>query len=347
MTLFDRITTVASRFAGWLGPARSRVFFLWLALTGLASLILNALDAKANPWRVGVQNGLTAAFLIGAALIIASRLPRHQRLRAAVIIVPSIAAFILAIAFPQFWLLFVPFGAGWVIVAYVASQARVRREYQTAIKHMRKGEYDDAISVMSELIEAEPKVADHYRFRAELFRLNGKLKRAQKDYQKVIELTPDSGVGYNGLAEVYLQDGDDTQALTYARKAYAIEHNYWVAPYNLGMIEERTGQAELAVGHLKEALQIGVPDSRHRLLIHLWLMRAFVRLGQSEPAEAELAALRRENAGLREWMTIFESEEAAVLKDLMEEDIALAQGLIAGSITPSEALAADAHPSGA
>jgi tetratricopeptide (TPR) repeat protein len=250
---------------------------------------------------------------------------------------------VLAAILPQFWLLFIPFGVGWVIIAFLASQSRVRREYQAAIKHLRKGEYDDAIRVMTDLISEEPQVADHYRFRAELFRLHGKLKRAQKDYQKVIELMPDSGVGYNGLAEVFLQDGDNAQALGFAQKAYAMERSYWVAPYNLGMIEERLGQLGTAVEHLREALKVGIPDSRHRLLVHLWLIRAQVGQNKLSEAEAELTALRNERPGLREWKTVFESEEAAVLKDVLEADIQQAEGLIEGKLSLSEV--GDAHAS--
>ena len=37
------------------GTARLRAFFLLIALTGLASLALNALDATENPWTTPLQ----------------------------------------------------------------------------------------------------------------------------------------------------------------------------------------------------------------------------------------------------------------------------------------------------
>lgn len=60
---------------------------------------------------------------------------------------------------------------------------------------------------MDELISDEPTVAQHYKFRAEVLRLWGKLDRAIRDYQKMTELAPDLPVGFNGLAEVHLQRG--------------------------------------------------------------------------------------------------------------------------------------------
>src|SRR5258708_36877957 len=102
---------------------------------------------------------------------------------------------------------------------------------------------------MWDLTKKGPETADHRRFRAELFRLSGKLKRARSDYEKVIELTPDSGVGYNGLAEVYLQDSEFETALGYASQALDHEPDHWVAPYNLGMIEDRLNMAGMGRSH--------------------------------------------------------------------------------------------------
>jgi len=322
------------QFTDWIGPGRARLLFILLALTGLASLILNAVNRADAPWATLVQSALVVLFLIGAALIIGSRLPHELRRRAAIIIAPAILSLGLAAFFPRFGLLFVPMAVGWVIISFIASGARVRREYQAAIKHMRKAEYDDAIKVMSALIEEEPNDADHYHFRASLYRLKGSLKRARADYQKIIQLLPESGIGYNGLAEVYLQDGEYADALPYAQKAYQMERTGWVAPYNLGMVEERLGQPAPSTEHLRAALKAGIPDSRHRLLTHLWLLRNAVRTG--DDAERELAALRGESAGMREWKTIFESDQAAVLKAVLKADVLLSERLIEGEIAPRD-----------
>lgn len=328
----NAITRLTTQFLSWIGPVRARLLFFLLAVTGLVSLILNSVNVRQNAWVPAVQSGSLIVFLIGAALVIGTRLPNDQRLRAAVIVVPSIIAFSLATLLPNLWLLFVPFGVGWVIIAYLASQARVRREYQAAIKHLRKSEYDEAIKVMSALIEEEPNDPDHYHFRASLFRMNNKLKRARADYQKIIDLLPDSGVGYNGLAEVFLQDGEYDEALPFARKAYQMEPENWVAPYNLGMIEDRIGQTADAITHLQDALRVKIPESRHRLLTHFWLARAYSRQNQKSEAESELDALRREKSGLSEWKTVFESEQAIVLMTFLGLDVALAEGLITGEI---------------
>ena len=117
-------------------------------------------------------------------------------------------------------------------------------EYQQAVKHLRKSEYAEAVKSMDSLIKQEPRDPNHYRFRAELLRLWGKLDRAKKDYQRMTELDPKSAVGYNGLAEVYLQAGDYDDALEAGQRAAELAPDEWVALYNLGMIEDRLGRSQ-------------------------------------------------------------------------------------------------------
>jgi tetratricopeptide (TPR) repeat protein len=305
------------------------MFFLLLAFTGLASLILNAVG-QGNSWVRLIQSVLLIVFLVGAAFIVISRFPPDERKQLRLALTPSLLAVALGLLFPQYLLFFALAGIGWLFIALMIVRGRVRQEYQTAIKHMRNNEFDDAIKVISDLIKRESENADHRRFRAELFRLSGKVKRARADYEKVIELSPDSGVGYNGLAEVYLQDGEFEPALGYAQKALEREPDHWVAPYNLGMIEDRLNMSKEAVEHLQQALKVGVPDSRHRLLTHLWMARAYQREGKDADVTSEIDQMKKEKSGLEEWQTIFENEAAAVLRTVLESDVQLAKRLVNG-----------------
>jgi Tfp pilus assembly protein PilF len=336
------VTKAIRRITNWLGPARARIIFVLLAVTGLGSLMLNAVGTNL-PWVAPVQSGLLVAFLFGTAVTVLTRYSADERRQVGLAVIPALVAVSLGLMFPSLLLFFAPVGIGWLLIALISMRGRVRREYQAAIKHMRNGQYNEAIKVMSDLIKEEPENPEHRRFRAELYRLSGKIRKARADYEKVIELTPDSGVGYNGLAEVYLQDGEFQSALGYAKQALALEPDQWVAPYNLGMIEDRLDLWPDAIEHLQRALQVGVPDSRHRLLIHLWLARSYYRLGQTAEAEAEIRKLKREQGGLQEWKTIFESEEAAVLRDVLLDDVLLAEKLAEGE-TSLDALAKVAEP---
>ena len=193
---------------------------------------------------------------------------------------------------------------------------------------MRRGDYDSAIKAITTQIKSQPDKGEHYRFRAELYRLAGKLPAARRDYQKMIALDAAVAVAYNGLAEVELQARNYTAARQAGQKALQLAPDEWVAAYNLGMIEDRLRESEAAARHLRSALAMKMPDSRHRLLAHLYLCRACARLGDTAGAAESLRAMKRERAGLDEWRMIIKQDEAAALRQALSDDIAMARSLI-------------------
>ena len=317
------------RFKIFLGPRRFRAFGSLLAVTGMSSLLLSILVDAA--WAMSVQTMLLVIFVVGAANLILGRLPREERWRWLAIIVPAFLAIVIAsILLPHLTGLFLGAGIGWIVAGiFVFNNMGSPQPYRRAIKAMRKGDHATAIAEMTAQINLEPDRADHYRFRAELHRLAGNLHMARRDYQTMIDLDPGSAIAYNGLAEVELQARSYLAALAAAERAHELAPDEWVAAYNLGMIEDRLSDSHAAVPHLNAALQAKIPDSRHRLLVRLYLFRAFSRLGNDAEAEAQLRELRREKAGLEEWQTIMGADEAAALRDVLHDDIELARHLLA------------------
>jgi tetratricopeptide (TPR) repeat protein len=322
-----------TRFRLFLGPARLRALFILIATTGLASLILNAVP-KETPWVIPVQTALFLIALVGSAIIILGRMDANERGRWLAILLPAFGAVVLALTvLPQFALALFGAAAGWIVAGLFLFRTRTPSGYRQAIRHLRKGHLDEAISSMDQVIKDDPDDANHYRFRAELLRLNGKLDRARRDYTKMTDLEPNDAVGYNGLAEVDLQAGNYRRALEAAQKAVEIAPDEWVALYNIGMIEDRLGDSASVITHLTRTLALKVPDARHRLLIHFYLLRAYARLGETEKAERELEALRGENAGLEEWKAILDDPQAEVLRSVLGDDVQTIQDLLDEKVT--------------
>lgn len=320
------------RFRLFLGPARLRSLFLLIALTGLASLILNALVTQYD-WVRPVQTLLALAALIGALVIIGGRLEPEDRARWAAVLLPAVGAVLLGLlVLPNLLLPLTGAALGWIVAGLFLFRSRGPMEYQKAIRYLRRNEYEEAVRAMDGLIKSEPNDPNHYRFRAELLRLWGKLDRARRDYARIIELEPDSAVAYNGLAEVSLQSGDYERALEAAFKAAELAPDEWVALYNLGMIEDRLSRSADAITHLEKALLLKVPDVRHRLLIHLYLARACVRLGDLTRAEEQLKAMKKHRSGLEEWQKILENKQATTLRSVLGADVQTAQDLVDGKL---------------
>ena len=312
------------------GPRRFRAFVALLAATGFASLALNALG-QGMQTATALQTLLLLIFLLGASVLILGRLPFAERLRWLAIIVPSVLGIVIGSLFlPHLTGVFVGAGVGWIVACiFIFRDLRGPQNYRAAVKAMRKGDYSSAIASMTAEIRDKPRRPEHYRFRAELHRLAGDLKAAQTDYRRMTELDETSAVAYNGLAEVELQAGNLENARTAAWKALELAPKEWVAAYNLGMIEERLHHDESAAGHLIDALELQIPDSRHRLLVHLYLWRIHQRRAENALARAALTALKREKAGLEEWQVIMSADEAHALRDVLSGDIEEARRLIA------------------
>lgn len=317
------------RFRSFLGEERLQLLIILLIVTGLGSTILVFIDA---PWAAGGQTFLAFAFIAGALLIIGSRFDSESRGRWLAILIPAIGLVILGLMFPDLRLLFFGGALGWTLAGmFLFGRTRAPMEYRKSIKLMRKGDYKGAVEIMTELIKAEPDQPNHLRFRAELLRLWGKLGRARNDYLAMIEIDPKSAVAHNGLAEVELQAGNYAQARDAALEAMELAPGDWVATYNLGMIEDRVGNASAVVSALEQSLRSGVSDSRHRLLIRLYLARARMQLEQRPAAEHELKLMKGEREGLKEWQQILASEDAEVLRKVLGADVKLAAALMDGS----------------
>ena len=312
----------------FLGPRNFRILLGLLAVTGLASLALSALAGDA-PWATALQTVLLLVFVVGAAWLVLSRLPPDERKRWLGVLIPSLIAMLIGIfAVPQLSGLFIGAGAGWIVAGIFIFRSAGPRHVKTAVKHMRKGELADAIAAMDAQLVEEPDKPEHYRFRAELHRLAGHLKSARKDYRHMIALDDTSAVAHNGLAEVELQAGRLKQAHEAAVHALELAPDEWVAAYNLGMIEDRLGESDSVIRHIKAALAAEIPESRHRLLARLYLWRAHSRLQDATGARNARESLLRERVGLEEWQIIIKAEEATALRAVLADDIEQARRLI-------------------
>lgn len=314
----------------WLGRRNFRLLIGLLIATGLASLILQIAAPDAS-WSLSLQTALVLIFVGSVVYIVGRRMSPETRRRMLIVTLPAMGAVGLGLIVPSLLRLFLGAALGWLLTAQILMRNTEKREYKLAIRAMRQKDYEKAIEMMSHLIKQEPEVPEHYQFRAQLYRLNRELKRARRDYEKIVALTPETGVGQNGLAELYLQMGDLAAAREWGQKAYERAPEDWVALYNLGMVAERQHDDSAAIDFLRRALEMTLPDGRYRLLTKLWLARAYFRQGSDEQAEDTLRELKKEKAGLHDWKIIMESDEAAAtIRELLAVDVEQAEALING-----------------
>lgn len=321
------------RIQFFLGPTWSRILFLWLALTGFISLVLNGI-VNDYDWVRPAQSLLVVAFVVGAAAIFAWRLEPDERTRWLGVLAPALGAIILGLFIVPQWALPLVGGAlGWIVTGLFLSRSRMPQEYRDAVRHLRKNRYEEAVKIMDKVIKAQPDNPNHYRFRAEILRVWGKLDRARRDYIRMTQIAPDSALAFNGLAEVCLQARSYPAALEAAQQAQRLAPDDWVTYYNLGMIEDRLGEPAQVVGYLEHALTLKIKDERHRALIHFFLVRAHAIQGDIAAAKKQLDLLKRNQSGLDEWEKLLKSDQADTLRAALGTDIEAAQKVASGQIT--------------
>jgi predicted Zn-dependent protease len=320
------------RFLLFLGPNRARALFFLLAATGLGNLLMNVI-VNESPWARDVQTVLVFVFLIGAAIIILSAMDAFERGRWIGILAPVIGALIITVLFfPNILPITIGAGLGWIVAGAYLFRPRTPDEYKQAVRALRKSQYQDAVKHMDTLIQADPKNPFHYRFRAEILRVWGKLPLAKRDYKKMTDLAPDMAVAWNGLAEIQLQMGDYEAAHVAALKAYQLAPDEWVSAYNLGAIEDRLNRPQDTLEHLRHALNLKIPDARHRLLVHLYMARAYVRMNNIPAAEEAVKKIQGLYGGIQEWRTLMKSDQAETLRAFIEADVNTATALADGEL---------------
>ena len=318
------------RFRNFLGEGRFWMLVGLLITTGIASFVLAIINYEQT---ITTQTVLALGAIVGTALIIGSRMSGEQRIHWLAILAPSLGMVVLALLFfPQYLLAASGAAAGWVVAGMmIFGRRNAPIQYRDAIKSMRKGDYKAAVTTLDDLIKSEPDNPNHYRLRGRVLRLWGKTGRARHDYEAMIKHATQDGIkaeAYNELSELELQAKNYDKALEAAQKAFNLLPKDWVAAYNLGMIQDRLGQSEAAISSLQHALDAKVKDARHRLLIHLWLARAYSRLGEADKAQAALDNLKKERKSLAEWQQMLAVQEATELRNVLGADVELAQQLV-------------------
>jgi tetratricopeptide (TPR) repeat protein len=115
---------------------------------------------------------------------------------------------------------------------------------QEGIQLFQQGKYEKALDNFNKAIEADPKDAEAYFFKANALALLGKKQEAVAEYDKSSQLAPDVPQTYFNKGNALADLGKDKEAV--AAYDMAIEKNptYAKAYYNKAMILSRMGRTK-------------------------------------------------------------------------------------------------------
>lgn len=119
-----------------------------------------------------------------------------------------------------------------------------------------KGQLDKAVDSYKRAIESDPNFAGSYNNMGTALNKMGRIEEAISCYQKTVELVPNFAGGYINLGVIFFQTNRLDEAITYFRKAMQIDPNIAIAYFNMGNIYKSKEQPDEALKHYLKAIEL-------------------------------------------------------------------------------------------
>ena len=142
------------------------------------------------------------------------------------------------------------------ITLFVPKTAGVEAQYDSGVAHYNKGQYDEAISDFSKVLEISPRFAEAYRSRGSAYDDKGQYDEAILDYNKALEMNPRDARTYCNRGILYEKKGQYDQAISDYTKALEMNPRDAWTYYNRGILYEKKGQYDQAISDYNKGLEI-------------------------------------------------------------------------------------------
>jgi tetratricopeptide (TPR) repeat protein len=132
--------------------------------------------------------------------------------------------------------------------------------FQKAYERQMHGEYDEAIALYTQSIEAYP-TAEAYTFRGWTCSMLGNHERAIADCLEAINVDPEFGNPYNDIGAYLIEKGEYDDAISWLERALQSRRyeSYHYPHYNLGRVYVAKEMFVKARQHFEQALKLS-PD---------------------------------------------------------------------------------------
>ena len=120
----------------------------------------------------------------------------------------------------------------------------------------QKGQPEEAIALVGEAIALDPDQPFYHNTLGEIFRTNGTLGKAEKEYRIALKLMPDYPQALGNLGMVLHAGGDSQDAIGLFERALAIEPGNSDLHNNLGVAKQSTGELREAIRSFKRAMEL-------------------------------------------------------------------------------------------
>jgi len=132
--------------------------------------------------------------------------------------------------------------------------------YRAVKAAYEKGDWDEVIRGMQEIIRVESQAADTYYYIGEAYRFKGDSTSAVAAYQAALGVDPNFGPGYVGLARARLLTDPNANVISFLDEAIRLDPNFGEAYLERAIVKLRENDIQGALGDLSSADRL-LPDS--------------------------------------------------------------------------------------
>ena len=142
----------------------------------------------------------------------------------------------------------------------------LKQKFQNAKRSIKNGMYDEAMKVCNEILNDYPysSEAEYYLGYVGLARKDREM--AAKHFKQALSIFPNYKKANSGLHNVTKQSlnagnksykrGNLSKATSYYQKALEFDPNFYLAYYQLGVLEKKLGHSQTAIDHLNKVIEI-------------------------------------------------------------------------------------------
>lgn len=194
-------------------------------------------------------------------------------------------------SFALIWLLFNLLAVPWSLAVNQGTTGRlIRQHYSEALNAFQKGQFQSALSSLTELLEFAPQVAEAHNLMGIIYQKMNRPQLFEESLQKAIAFRPDYVEARRNLALHWVRQGRLDQALQQFQKLLDISPDSSEIHYRMGVIYAELGQFESAVNHLEE---VGKEPRFHNRQYYRLLGECYVALKKPEAAAGSLERANR------------------------------------------------------
>ena len=120
-----------------------------------------------------------------------------------------------------------------------SGDSAIDQQMAQATEYMQAGQYDEAVTLLSEIIRKRPAYAEAWNRRATLYYLTGEFRKSIADCDQVLKRNPKHFGALSGLGQIHMQLEQYEEALKWLRRALDVNPNMVGVEINIKQIEER------------------------------------------------------------------------------------------------------------